>query len=297
MIKGLIFTLITGFLWAIIAVVFDFVAKKKVKLYPFYACSLGIGTLISLLFVKWNVLFQGKIDRWGELVLVLSFCGIVNSLAMLLMIVAMRSGHSSLVWTITQSAIVIQFIFATIFWGENINVCQILGLLAVLITFIMIAAGKKDGSADKGRDFKGKQLLIVLASFILIGAGQILYITPSHWANWSDAAELRVSTLYLSSLIFMTIVVIYLKQKIDKTAVWLGIIFAVAGALGARFLLIGVDSFALYKISKSACPIATAGSIVLFSFYSYFFLKEPFNLKKSLSIVFGILGILLLSIS
>lgn len=297
MLKGLIFTIITGFLWSIIAVVFDFVAKKEVKLYPFYTCSLLFGTLLALMFVKWNVLFQGNIDRIGDLVLVISLCGIANPIAMLLMIVAMRAGHSSLVWTITQSALVIQFIFATFFWGEIINAFQIAGLLAVLITFLMVSTGKKTDPKDNASGFKGRQLLIVLASFILIGAGQVLYTTPSHWLDWSDTAELRVPILYLSSLILMTGVTIYSKQKIDKTSVLLGIVLAVAGALGAKFLLIGVDSFAPYKISKIAYPIATAGSIVLFSFYSYIFLKEPFGVKKWLGITFGIIGITLFCIN
>ncbi|OGF50716.1 MAG: hypothetical protein A2231_05615 [Candidatus Firestonebacteria bacterium RIFOXYA2_FULL_40_8] len=297
MMKGLVFTLITGFFWAIIAVVFDFVAKKKVKLYSFYACSLAIGTLISLFFVKWNVLFQGKIERAWDLVLVLSLCGIVNPVSMLLMIVAMRAGHSSLVWTITQSALVIQFIFATLFWGESINLYQMFGLLAILITFIMVATGKKEDLAGQSTGFRGKQLLLVLGSFVFIGIGQVLYITPSHWSGWIDAAEIRVLIVYISSLILMTGVALYSKEKLDKTAVLLAVVLAVAGALSSQSLLVGVDAFTPYKISKIAYPIATASSIVLFSFYSYIYLKEPFSLKKWLGIVFGILGIVLFSIN
>ena len=114
----------------------------------------------------------------------------------------------------------------------------------------------------------------------VVGNGHDPFVWHRRIDEWRgrDAAGLRVPILYMFSLVFMTGVAVHSKQKFDKKMVWLGLILALSGALGARFMLISLDSFTPYKISKIAYPIATAGSIVLFSLYSFLFLKEPFNI-------------------
>ncbi len=296
MIKGLSLVLMTTVLWGAIAVIFDRVAKKKVNIHAFYGCSLLFGTLCSLFFIHWGVLFQGQTDRLAQLVLLISISGILNTIAMLLMIMAMRKGHSSLVWTVTQSAIVVQFIYSTIIWSESISLSQVLGLSAIFLNFILVSAGNNGPSAKSSKGLSGQQLIIVLTSFILIGISQVMFITPSHWSQWQDATGLRVPLLYIVPGIFMAWMTFRSGQNISKAGMWLGLLLALFGVAGMLMLSASLDALAPLKISKIAYPIATAGSIVLFALYSFTYLKEPFGLKKWAGIVLGIAGIVLISI-
>ena len=295
MIKGFVISLFTAFLWSMIAVVFDRAAKKNLKLYSFYTCGMILGTALSLFFVDWNVLLRGRIERLPELIVIITVSGIANSVSMLLMIKAMKYGHSSLVWALAQSAVVVQFVFATVFWGESINLLQVLGLFSVFLALALTASGAANQPGGQSGN-PGKQFLLVLGCFCLIGLSQILFSAPSHWQNWSDNAGLRVPILYVSSCILMVILSARAGERMDKSTALIGLVLAVSGVIGARALLAGLDCLMPFNLSKIVYPIAISGSVVLFSLYSFIILKEPFTPKKWLGVALGAGGIIMLSL-
>lgn len=283
-------------LWGGIAVIFNLVARKNINIYAFYGFSLFFGILCSSFFVHWGILFKGPVDRLVPLVLLNSFSGVLTMVATLLLIVAMGQGHSSLVWTITQSAIVVQFVYSTLFWNESLSLNQLLGLAAIFLNFVFISAGRSERDGQNGRGFSGNQLILVLSSFILNGIAQIMFIAPSHWINWQDTTGARVLLFYMVPGILMVWSVVRSGRKIDKAGVGLGFLMAVLSVAGMLLLSAALNIFALLRISKIVYPITTAGSIVLFAFYSFLFLGESFNLRKWSGIILGILGIILISV-
>ena len=68
--------------------------------------------------------------------------GIICSFGVILMQKGMRGGHHGIVFTISQSAMIIPFLCGIIIFGEKITLYQLAGMIFVLISFVAFGMGQ-----------------------------------------------------------------------------------------------------------------------------------------------------------
>lgn len=294
-IVGLSLALLAATLTAILGAVFNFVAKKNLPAVSFYTAVSVLSFLGSLALVKWNVLLSGSENRLGQLVLTMAATGILNATQSLLLIKSMKYGHCGTTFLVFQSAMIVPCVSAVFLWGENLSLTQWIGLVAVL-GMLSLTTSVKDDSAREGSLVKRKWLLLVLPGFLCVGIVQVFALVPSHWEGWQDEARLRPPLMFLSSALAFMPATILLKQRFNG-GIWLpALIAAVCGILFMVCLWGSADIMAGIGMSGIVYPIITADSVVLFGLYSFFVLKEQYQLRQCLGMLLGIAGIVLLGL-
>jgi drug/metabolite transporter (DMT)-like permease len=298
MITGIILALLTACAWTGVAVLFTRVGKRSIPVMLFYSMNQLIGSVMALGLINWPVLLSATVPRLWDLVLIMSVTGLINSISMLCLIQAMKLGHSALSWTIIQTAMVVQFLFATFYYHETAGILQFVGLGIIILT-LFLSSKQSGNQPEEGKpkvDNK-KWLLYVLLGFVTVGLGQSLVLIPSHWPGWTDSANLRpFITMFVSVPIMFLISIPVMKQKFSRELIILATVISVFGVMGLFFLYKCLDVMTSAGLSGIAYPVIIGTNIVLVSLYSRFILKEEFKLIHWVSIFTGIIGIILLSI-
>ncbi|HCE43288.1 MAG TPA: hypothetical protein DET40_07050 [Lentisphaeria bacterium] len=304
--QGLILTLTTGLIWGGVGIVFSRVVKRKMDFYSFMLLSSGLILIFSMAIIPdYRAIMSGDAGSGfpGLLVVMLAVAATSN-IGFLKMRGAMQCGHHGFAWAIAQSAMVLPFIFALLFWHEKAEISRIAGVIMILASFVFLSlkelrnTGKKADMKSDGINGKGsKWILFSISAFLLIGLSQIFSILPSHWDNWSDKGALRVPLLCGGTFIFWAAYIFLKGGRIEFKGTYLySFIYAFLVLGGQIFLYKSLDVMAAAKISSLVYPLAIGICITMVVAYSALKLKEEFGISGIAGILMSLLGIILVSV-
>lgn len=184
---GFLLTALLGGLWTGVAVLYSHAAKKSVRPVGFYVVAAIVACPLAWLVVAdWQTLAKGLPQSVMPLGSLMAFAGLFNVGLQLLLLHTISIGHRSTVWTISQSALVVPFLVAWLWWQEPIGWVEMTGVAAVLAGVALLGMGGKHQSA-KG----GPWRVFALVCFFGVGAMHVMNIIPSHEAAFQDFARLR----------------------------------------------------------------------------------------------------------
>lgn len=194
-----------------------------------------------------------------------------------------------------KMALVIPVIFAVFYYGDNITVLKVLGILFALGGIYLSTLKPK--AIKSGINWK----LMMIPILLFLGSGFIdtfiKYNQETHLNNDSNAAKLFSSMVFLTALILGSLGLIFKRKarQFNKATIFGGLLLGVVNFGSIYFL---IQAFNVSNLGSSQLfPLNHMGVVLLTCFASYGLFKEKFSRLNKLGIVCSILAILLISFS
>jgi len=257
-----------------------------------------LGLIGSCLLVDWPGVFARPFERLPELAGVMAVAGVFNQGGVLLLAYGMTLGHSSVTWVLGQSAIVVPFVFSTVYWREEVGWVHWAGLASVLLSFLLVAGSRRGAKrGENGADGAASRWLLVTAcSFVCFGSGQICRLVPSHWGSLGSAGPLRVTIALAASATLFLVLLCVRRQRPERRAFLHALPVAFCMLAGQHTFYKAADALAAHGLAAIAFPLGIGGSMVGFTIYTRLVLKEPFRRTTWAGVAAGTAGIVLLAL-
>jgi len=296
MIKGMLLIMITGLIWCGNGIIFSYAARKSLDFIAIMVTATFLGAILSWIFMsKPQMILNGTVSRFGDLALVMFSSGFLGTIGVILMQKAMRSGHHGIVWTLSQFALIVPFIFGVVVFREPTTWLRNLGILFVLVSFLAFGLDQSRTNRQTDKSFLFWFPLTLIA-FVVLGIHQTISIIPGFWQNWEDSANLRGALINTGFFATYLIAVIFSgRLPNNRTVVKLGLLSGILVFISPITLFGSMDLLAKANMLSMVYPLAVGTCIITFIIYSVLFLKEKSSVTTLAGIGAGIVGIMLIS--
>lgn len=279
---AIFFALISYFGWGA-GDILGTVATRKVGS---YLTNFYIYLLVIILFSFYIPFSINELSKFSFNVLALNlFLGVIFTASTFLVLEALRIGSSSLIGTIAWSFSSLVVIFSLLFFGEKIDIQQIVSIL-IIFAGIFLSTIKLNGL--KINLVKDRSIQLAFLALFLFGIYFTFIKIPSKEVGWFWPS-------YITDLVGLVLMLIWGWKKIIFSRKMLPSI----GAIALSDLLVGTGNFSFnYAISigKSSIVAPIAGSsLTLYVLLSFFIFKDKITKQQILGIIITLVGIVLLS--
>jgi multidrug transporter EmrE-like cation transporter len=296
MLQGLVFTLITGLLWAAIGMAYSVMAQRRMSFFTVMGPSFAVTAVLAWLVVPdHHMLSSGAVERFGLLAAVMAGSGAITVGGMACMQAGMRRGHHGACWAVGQSALVAPYLCGVVLFGEQLVWQRALGV--VLILGSIVALGRARTATDtEAAHGNGNWFGLAIGSLALLSVAQSLTTLPSHWDGWSDAANLRVPLFFTGlSAAYLTAALVVGKIP-DKAELCVAASLVFMGLPSHFCLYKAMDCLKPLQMVGAVYPLAVGTCILGFALYSLLVLKEKTTTFHIVGLAVGLTGIVLLSL-
>ena len=258
---------------------------------PVFSCIYGLIVGVSVLAVALGFRLEASLATWG--------LGIANGLMLFLynlgVIKASRTGPFSLQSIFRLfGGVVVPMLFSTLFWGDTLNVMQIIGIVTMLVSFVVI---NLDGNAFKGIQ-KGYAGWVALL-FVVNGLYGTLMAGQQQAMNGAQGNEMIVVTFLASALISLISLLVSRRGDTLKAFRMPGKTWGHAIGAGVVAALAVVQMMTLINRMESLSVFYTVENgmvLVLTVVMSAIMFKEKLNRNVVIGIVLSVISLVLLSL-
>ena len=288
--------MLTALLWSGNGIIFSYAARKSLDFIAVMATATFLGAILSWIFIsKPLVIFNGTVSRLGEMMIIMLSSGILGSIGVILMQKAMRSGHHGIVWTISQCALIIPFLFGVVIFHEPTVLLKNMGILFILISFLAFAWDQSRANRHADKSFL-HWFPLTIFTFLILGIHQAISTVPGFWQNWEDSANLRGALI--NTVFFMTYLIAMIffgRLPTNRTVIKLGLLSGIIVFISPITLFGSMDLLAKENMLSMVYPLTVGTCIIMFVIYSILYLKEKLSFTILAGIAVGITGIVLIS--
>ena len=245
-------------------------------------------------------LFQGfpRLSAFGYFITfgVLIIYGIANYFQLDLMSLAMQRGPNGIIWSIIQSGFVFPFFMGVIFFGVELNLLRISGLIAQLLSLVFFGTGENKDSGDNWK-------LLTFNAFLMTGITQMLSNLPSYypeaeavssiWRTAAFSAGIGIGALSVE-LVRKKPVMKELSAHFRRIAVWKTVLLLEIPEMVSSWILLfpGLDILSKAGIGSIAYPIMVASCIIFFELFAILILKEKRTMLQRVALLLCLLGVI-----
>ena len=205
---------------------------------------------------------------------------------------AMRSGHHGIVWTISQFALIVPFLFGVVIFREPTTLLKNLGILFVLVSFLAFGLDQSRTNRQVDKSFHFWFPLTMIA-FVVLGIHQTISLVPGFWHNWEDSANLRGALINTGFFMTYLIAVIFSgRLPSNRTVLKLGLLSGILVFISPITLFGSMDLLAKVNMLSMVYPLTVGTCIIAFIIYSILFLKEKLSFTTFAGIGTGIAGLI-----
>lgn len=295
MFKGIILITLTGLIWCGNGIIFSYAARKSLDFIVIMVISTFWGAALSWLFIsKPQMILNGTASRWGELAMIMLSSGIIGTIGVIVMQNAMRKGHHGMVWTISQFALIVPFLFGVIIFHEPTTLMKNIGIFCVAASFVAFGLGQSRFHQSANKTFVIWFPMSLLA-FSILGIHQSLTLIPGYWRNWEDSANLRGALINTGCFVSYLIVLIFSIRLPNRDEIKLGLLSGIFVFTSPIILFRSMDLLAKANMLAMVYPMTVGVCIIAFVIYSALFLKEKLSVSTLAGIGAGIAGLMLIS--
>lgn len=257
--------------------------------------SLIISTIISILLLRPELSAKAYILSFSAYFI----SGFLNCIGMTLMSNAMQKGPNGIVWTITQSAMILPFIVGILFFNVQGTAIRFAGMASILTALMLLGLGKTERSSKCG-NWK----LPAFASWLVIGVQQNMFVLPSYIEACrsvpvSDRAFFSCLGAILSALLLKMIFRknrTSLREDLRNKYFWIFVLGLQTVSILVTYLLQfpGTDAMAENGLGNTAYPIMVSSCLVGFFFYSLLFLGEKIKIAQFIALLCCFAGVIMI---
>ena len=283
----LVLSIFTNGICSVVGKYFDKYSFGKKDATKLYNCLQMLAS-----FLIWGVMYAFNFSFDVNVLPYCLLCAIGYTLSIIGIINAIKHGPVTFAALFTNLALIVTSIWGFFFWGTQVTVIVIIGLIfVVLAIFLCLYTGKKE---EKKISFKW--LIFILMAFFGNAGCSIAQRSQQIAFNGEYKYMLMAFAMFIS---FVVCFVIYLlsdksdsKSILKKSWHW-----PVAAGAAAVVLNLMVMLLATSILSPSLVyPAISVGGLVLVAIFSLFVFKEKLKWWQWVGIVLGTIATALLSI-
>jgi len=293
MVKGLLLLLITGVLWCICGVLFSIVSRKKIDFAVVMSVTTALNSLLCwLFFVDYEKITNAPEVR--SLVGIMFLVGILSSLAFIIIQHAMKDGPHGIIWTISQSAMVIPFLAGILLFQEPLLFWNGGGMLLVFCSFVLFGI-KKNTPPITNQNVSSKWFWLALSSFLVLGTSQAFSTVPSYWTGWVDSANLRPPLMSAGFALGYSGVMFYRKKRPTTESLKYSLLITLFTLPSYFTAYWSMDALSAFNKVSLVYPVSVGISIIGFGFYSLGVLREKSSWSSRFGMIIAVTGLGLLA--
>lgn len=283
MVQGVLLALATGLCWTMFGIILSFTAREKRDIVSF-------GILQNLLcFGICLVLFSRprafEMRDFFLLFALIAAGGGLNALGQYVTNRAMIRGHNGAVWAISQSSMVVPFVFSALFRGQPGTMSQWIGVVLILGGIVLPNIDRRKGG--------GRWVRAAFAAFGLFGLVQTLYTAPPQLPV-ADPAHLRPALAALGMTAGWSLIGLSTGQSFSWSRAMPKLAggMALISVLSLKLFFIATDRLNAAGAGNIAVPLMVGGNVFFFALFSAFKLREKSSWRQKTVIVMLLLGLL-----
>lgn len=190
-------------------------------------------------------------------------------------------------------SVVMPIVFALLFFGENLTVFQITGIVLSLLAVYFISQKSNTDANKSGSNW-------ILPVIVFIGSGIIdttlNFIQKQFVPAVSEAYVITTvfTIAFVLGILLLTYLVIFKNQKVAFKNVYWGVLLGIPNYFSMLFLVKTLSYFP--KASATFFPINNIGIVAASTLVSVLFFKEKLNTKNMIGLALSLMAIALISI-
>ena len=266
MLTGFLLAIFTGLTWCAIGIVLSRCARDDFDAVA-YSLIQGAGSAAFTFFCYVRM----EAFEFGQalpLILLILGAGVVTGTSQALVKRAMSRGNHGPVWAISQSALVLPFLFSCVVFGERGTVFQWMGTALITAGILIPVAGEFRRAKE--------WFLPAFLSFLMFGLCQIFYLFPSRDPLFSDPSHLRPTLVCLGNLTGWSIVGICRgkRPRFSRAVTAAGIGMALLSVFSLKAFFESLDLLTEHGLGGIGIPLVVGSNIAFFSIYALAILRE-----------------------
>lgn len=263
-------SVVTGLLWTAMAVVFSRAVSQSRGLLRVLQIS-GVVALAGtvMLVVRWGPLWTGQVAGLPLLTTTQVGAGVLTALGFFAMRRAMDRGPHGLVWTVSQSALVMPLLFSVLWFGHHLRQGALVGAGLVVVSLVLLGRVREFQERSSAGRLTG-WLGWAVTCMALFGAAQILATLPSQWPGWRDDAALRPGLYAAGTLGCYLLAELKARRPKDASTAAMvpGILHGVLTIASLLCIYAALDALGEVQRAGLMYPITVAVSVVSFMAYT-----------------------------
>ncbi len=273
---GILLALVTGLLWNVSGIVNSICAKKDYDLYSYLLTNVVFTALFT------GILSGGFIGVFRRDLLLFAgvsmLSGVINTSGALFLQKALQKGHHGIIFLISQSSPAIPFIAGMVLLGDRPSFLKVGGVALIFAGMVLAALPKlREGSRNPGGKKLG-WLPPALLSFGCFGIAHTMLALPSLMALPEGTAKYRTFLFYCGSSVLMTAAAAVRRRAhefaVNRALLLVGVVAAVLNVCSMSLFFKALDHLAAAHAVGLGSPLAISASLVGFTLYSWFYLRE-----------------------
>ena len=290
MLNGSIFTIITGMIWTLLAIVYSSIVGKNKSIS-------GIMFVYSLVFAAVIWIFQCPQMVPSAEIIKVSGCvvpaALLGQFGFFSLYQAMKRGSHAIAWTFTQSAMVIPFLASWFFFDNQVKWFNFAGLFLIVLALCGQGMSKKGESAAEKKN-AAAVLFFSLLALISTGISQFGALLPGELKMSEAALSWRLPLTTAVCVVVWGIATLVTRSKLNWLIIKPGIVYGVVTTAGQVTLYIAIDYLTPVNMVAIVYPAALSICIILFAVYCAIFRKEKISLLAGSSLLLLLIGVTLL---
>ena len=290
MLNGAIFTIVTGIIWTLLAVVYSNAASKLKQIS-------GFMLFYSVIFAALIWIFQtpqaATANEIGKVAMGMVPSALLGHAGFFALFLAMKRGSHAVAWTFTQTAMVMPFLGSWLLFGNEVTILNCTGLFLIVCALAGLGVSKNgDASAEKNRSYMA--VVFSLIAMLLTGISQFCSLLPTESGVSEAALTWRLPISTSTGILVWGTVALINRAKINWQIVKSGSVYGLIVAAGQVTLYISIDYLEPVNMVAIVYPTAVSMCIVLFAVYCAIFRKEKLSKLAAASLLLILGGVVLL---
>lgn len=216
---------------------------------------------------------------------------------------AMQHGPNGVIWALTQSAMVFPFMVGIIFYGVQLTVLRLAGIILLLTSLALFGGVKSDSGAAKG-PWKLPTLIVLIVVII----GQVSVNIPFYYKETKGISNCFCILVMMIGYIIPAFIKLLLDKKggfvqdmkktFSRKEVWLCsvLLLPVAAVIAFTLQIPGMKVMGAHGLGGMCFPLMVGSCIASFSLYSVIVLKEKLKAMELTALILCITGLVCLCI-
>lgn len=296
---------VVGLSWTLVGIVLGNAPKKGIPPEVLIFFGSAVPTLVGLIVLHTGVLgtvnWFSKAAFWGIFYYGLS--AVFNFFMMHLLSLTMQRGPNGIVWSITQSGMVVTFLCGIIFKGDIVTWVRIAGMVVLLAALLLLGLARDNHIKNNDRTW----VWMAFGCFLLCGINQTFAMLATYVPEVRDDFNGVARSVVLNGGAMLPALCWniaskrreFLKQLngcICNKYLWIYVAIQQGfGLIAAYFIQFRCfDYLSAHNLGSAAYPILVASCLLGFAVYSTCVLREKSSLVQKAGMVLCILGIILI---
>lgn len=301
---AIILTLMTGFVWNLVGIIFGGADRKPQRLFCFFfeysVVFIVFAAAAGLLFGDLHFAVSGTGMKEFKLLAGLVFpIGLLSMVNFYTLKRAMETGSQSIAWGVAQFSCVIPFCASIAFLGVIPSCRNTVGIVMMISSLVLFSWSMAKKNPDrKDRKSSSAFFRFSLLSFCGTGIGQTLYMLPNSrmFELSAEILKFRVLLLALPGILWIVPVLLSHASAEDFCAVWKrALLYGIVVAVGQILFFSAIDAMDATGKIGFAAPLAIGSCVLLFFLYRILSGKERASVPVYCGMFAGIVGILLMA--